>query len=572
MTQVSHRLSTTVSSWLRNVPWRYTSSALTLCILGLGVSVVLLVQPAPSTFTEGWSAPREIDEVRLNRPHRAAMDRQDHIHLAWQKQVDHKLVAFYARLDRHGQLIGEPIRLSSLDADAENVALVLTSDNVPLCFWIEKGHGDDSQRLMMARPGTGESPQILLTSPAVMRDLTATADVGDEQDLVFLAWSDNRQGLYDIYVTILDSQGNPSVSERRVTDTGTDLVFQPTLAAGGGVVHLVYFFSEVFHQNLVHQACDVAGEPLTGPQVLERAPRSRDSVQRGYPLLAVADADGRLRLYESLGSLVRQTKIDKDGTVVQSAEPLLSDSHYYAQVNLARVPDQHWLVWTTLRRSSDVRFQVYAALLDEAGRLQEATRLTFASSSALWPVMLLDGKGGQHVIWQQGTEPSIYQMMYINNLDPAPISIWQRLGFAGDRGGWNFLLILAGSIILAVILLLLNVWQLATAWAVTALGLQITRRVGAIPHASRVVWTVLLAALFLAVRPEADMLGQMPIDVAGATHWVMGAVASAVVVYVGRIWQDRLHSILIWAGMAGLWLWIYYFLNSILILREGFAV
>lgn len=569
MTNTGHRLLTTVSSWLRNRLSRYAWLALTLFILGLGVLVVLLVQPSPLTFTEGWSAPQGIDEVKLGHSHRAAMDRQDHIHLVWQKEVGRKLVAFYARLDQHGQFVDEPIRLSDANVNAENVAVVLTSEDAPLCFWIEKGHEDGSQRLMMARPEAGESPHIVSTSPKIMRDLTVTSD---EQGRAFLAWSDNRLGLYDIWMAALDGEGNLSF-ERQVTDTGTAFVFQPALAAGGGIVHLLYFSDEVIHQDLVHRIYSIAGEALTEPQVLERVSQMGSSTPQGYPLLAVTEADGQLRLYESLGSMVRLRRIGRDGQVVQPAESFLRGSQYYSEVNFARRGEQQWLVWADLRRESPDRFQVYIAPLDEAGRVEKETRLTFATTSALWPMMLLDSGGGQHVIWQQSMGPYAYQLMYINNLDSARISVWQRLGFSGVAGGWIFALALAQSAILAVITAFINIWRPAIAWAVTALAFLIVRRVERVkPYVNVVAWVVLLTVLFVIVRPQTKTLGQAPIDIAGAAHWVMGAAASVMVLYLGRVWRHAFRGILIWAGMAALWLWVYYFLNLTLILREGFAI
>jgi hypothetical protein len=569
MTNAYDRLLTAVSSWLQNRLPRYAWLAVTLFILGLGVLVVLLVQPSPITFTEGWSAPQGIDEVKLGHPHRAAMDRQDHIHLVWQKEVGRKLVAFYARLDQHGQFVYDPIRLSDANVNTENVAVALTSEDDPLCFWIAKGHEDGLQRLMMARPEAGEPPHIVSTSPKIMRDLTVTSD---EQGRAFLAWSDNRQGLYDIYMAALDGEGGLSI-ERQVTDTGEAFVFQPALAAGGDVVHLIYFSDEVIHEDLIHRTYNAAGEPLTEPQVLERVSQVGDSAQQGYPLLAVTEADGQLCLYESLGPMVRQRKIGKDGAVVLPAEPLMSGSQYYSEVNLARREEQQWLIWADLRRESPERFQVYTAPLDETDHVGEEIRLTFVTTSALWPVMLLDSGGGQHIIWQQSIGPYAYQLMYINNLYPARISAWQRLGFPGVAGGWTFLLALAQSAILAVITTFINIWRPAIAWAVTALVFLIVRRVERVrPYINVVAWAVLLVVLFVIVRPQTKTLGQMPIVVVGAAHWVMGIVASATVLYLGRVWRDEFRGIVIWGGMAGLWLWLYYFLNLTLILREGFAI
>jgi hypothetical protein len=556
------------------VPSRYGPLAVALCILGLGVFVVLLVQPSPLTFTEGWSVPQGIDDVRAGYPHRAAADRQGRIHLAWEKQVNRKDVAFYARLDRYGELIADPIRLLDPNVKAENVALALTGDDTPLCFWIEKGHEDGTQRLVMARPEAGGPSQILSVSSKIMRDLAVTSD---EEGRVFLAWSDNRQGLYEIYMTVFAPQGDLAVNERQVTDTGSDFVFEPSLAVGGGVVHLVYFADKVIDQEFVHRAYDITGEPLTEPQVLERVSQAAMTMggakPTSYPVLAVAEPEGQLRLYESLGSLVRQRKIDQNGTVVLPPEPFLSGSRYYSQVNLARTKGRQWVIWADLRWDSGDRFQVYIAPLDEAGHAEEETRLTFATTSALWPVMVSDDEGGQHVIWQQNVGPYAQQLMYINDLTPARISTWQRLGFSGVGGAWSFLLALTQSAILAVITAFINIWRPAIAWAVTVLVLQITRRVDAVkPYVNVVAWGVLFMVLFVIVRPETKTLGQVPIDVAAAAHWVMGAFASAIVLYLGRVWRSAFRSIFMWAGMAVLWLWVYYFLNLTLILREGFAI
>jgi len=574
MTNAEKSLLAAMSVWFRDLSLRYGSLTLALGILGLGVLVVLLMQPSPLTFAEGWSATREIDTVDLGHPHRAVIDRQDRIHLVWQKKVGRKRVAFYTSLDRHGQLLDDPIRLSDPDLNAENVAVVLANDDAPLCFWIEKGQEGKPQRLMMARPGKGVSAQVVSASPKIMRDLAVAQD---QEGRIFLVWSDNRQGLYDIYMAALNGEGNFSFTERQVTDSKKTFVFQPTLAAGKGIVHLAYFADKVVDQELVHQAYDEAGEPLTEPQVLEQVSQAAVNLgggaQNSYPLLAITEANGQLRLYESLGPMVRQRKIGRDGATVLPPEPLLNSSQYYSQVSLARTKEGEWLIWADLRQGSGDRFQVYTAPLDKAGQVEEIKRLTFVTSSALWPVMVMDSTGGQHVIWQQSTGPYVYRMMYINNLDPARISAWQRLGFSGIGGGWSFLLALAESAILSIITAFINIWRPAIAWAVTALGLQITRRIDAArPYATVVAWVVLLTALFMIVRPEIKTLGQEPIAIAGTIHWIMGAVASAVVLYAGRRWQTKFHGILIWAGIASLWLVVYYFLNITLILRQGFAV
>jgi hypothetical protein len=539
----------------------------------VGLLLTLLVQPSPLTFAEGWSTSHGIDHVRLGRAHQAAVDGENRIHLVWLKQVDRKLAAFYGQLDRHGQLLGQAVRLSSPDANAENVALALTGEEAPLVLWLEKGDPGEPQRLMMAQPTTGTSPRELSLSPKIMRDLAVT---GDHEGHTFAVWSDNRQGMYDLYVTVLDAQSNPVVNERRITDSGQDLVFEPAVAAGDGVVHVVYFYDATTDQLLVHQAVDPSGEPLTPPLVLERVSQVATDLgsgqQQTYPLLAVAEPGGTLWLYESLGGTVRQRKIDRDGQVTLPPEPLLSSRHI-SQVNLARQGGQRWLVWAGLDASGSDRFQVYAAPLDEAGQVGKQTRISFATTSALWPVMVLDGDGGQHVIWQQNAGPYAYQLMYVNNLDPARISLWQRLGFPGIGGQWTLVFAIAESTLLALITAFLRIWRAAIAGGVTTLAVFLLRRSKRFKvYASATAWVVLLAALLIVARPEAKTLGHMPVFVTPAAHWVMALAATALTLYLGYVWRGVFYSILIWAGLAGVWMWAYYFLNITLILREGFAI
>lgn len=575
MTNTRNRVVAAVSSRLRDVRSRYGALLITMLLLALGVLVVLLVQPAPQTFAEGWSSPQVIEQVRLGKLHRAVMDSQDNIHLVWLKQVGRKLVAHYARLDQYGQWIVDPIPLSDPDANAEDAALALTSDDAPLAYWIEKAGEDVPQRLMMARPGTGEPPQVISASPRILRDLAVATD---EQGSIFLVWSDNREGLYDIYMTAFDSRGNLTLNERRVTNSGKAFVYDPVLAAAGGTVHLIYFSDQVVREYLMYEALTTTGEALAEPQVLEQVEQMAqqlggENTQLDFQLTAVAEIDGQLHLYESLGPLVRLRKIDQDAQTVPPSEPLLMGSRYYSQVNVVRGEEGEWLVWADTRQRDQERFQVYAAPLDDAGALEEETRLTYSLSSALWPVMLLDSGGGRHLIWQQAAGPYTYELMYINDLEPARISVWQRLGFTGDDGGLSFLVAVVQSAVFAVITTVLNVWRLAIAWAVTALAYLVLRRIDAVrPYIKIITWCVLLLTLFVIARPETETLGQMPVAIADAAHWAMCAVASAIVLYLGWVWREEFHGVLIWAGVVGLWLWLYYFLNLTLILREGFAV
>jgi hypothetical protein len=127
--------------------------------------------------------------------------------------------------------------------------------------------------------------------------------------------------------------------------------------------------------------------------------------------------------------------------------------------------------------------------------------------------------------------------------------------------------------LLALITAFLRIWRVAIAGGVTTLAVFLLRRSERLKaYANAAAWVVLLVALLIVARPEARTLGHMPIIVAPAAHWVMVFAATALTLYLGYVWRGVFHSILIWAGLAGVWMWAYYFLNITLILREGFAI
>ena len=137
--------------------------------------------------------------------------------------------------------------------------------------------------------------------------------------------------------------------------------------------------------------------------------------------------------------------------------------------------------------------------------------------------------------------------MYTNDLDPARVAAWQRLGFPGDGGALSLILALVEGVLLAVITVALNGWRLAIAWVAAVLALQIARRIQAArPHTKGLTWIVLLIALVVIIRPEIKTLGQNPIVVTpesirpGVTYYDPGG--HVLVVYrvdaaTGDIWM-----------------------------------
>ncbi|MBN1937178.1 MAG: hypothetical protein JW934_21140 [Anaerolineae bacterium] len=567
-------ISNYVRVWFKARVAQYGPYLFALCILVAGLLFVLLVQPAPPSFAEGWSASRSVDEVKAQYPQQMVIDRDDQIHLAWIKPVDRRSVAFYARLDRYGQLLDGPVQLSTSDVNVEDIQIALTEDGHPLCFWLEKGRADGIQALIKAHPGDGRALEALVTSLEMMRDLTLA--VQKETGHIFLVWSGSGGRLYELYLTALNADGTPLLSAYRLTDNGSVFVFEPAIFVAGDVLHMAYFAESPTEQNLVYQAFGVDGVPLVEPSILSRvqqggsSPLGKSSNAESYPIAMMAGDEGQVYLYESLGETVQYRLIDRLGQVVQPPVPLLTGQRY-GWLDLV-ADGEKLLVWTGLPYGDDTRAQIYAMALDSSGRLAGAPeRVTFLSSSAFLPSAVIDSQGGRHVVWQQSAGPYRFELAYTNDLDPAPVSIWQRLGFGG--GGWSLSLALAEGVLLAVFTAFLNLWRGAVAGLLAAGAIQIGRRWAAFSrYADATARGLLILTFALLMRPAAQTLGQGPVEIVPAAHWLMILAASALVLYLSRIWKEAFLSLWTWGGMAGLWLWAYYFLNTVLILRQGFAI
>lgn len=567
-------VSALLRAWFQTHMAQYGPCLFAVCILAVGLLLALLIQPAPPSFVEGWSMPRSVDEVNAQYPQQMIVDRDDRIHLVWLKPVGRRPVAFYARLDRHGQLLDGPTQLSASDVNAQNIHIALGSDGRLLCFWLEKGRADGTQALMMVQPDDGKGPDALVTSLEVMRDLTLA--VQEETGHIFLVWSGSDNNLYELYLTVLNADGTPFLSAHRLTDSGSVFVFEPAILVAENVLHIVYFAESPIEQNLTYQIFGVDGMPLAGPSILSQAQRGGSTPVGGsggaasYPLAALSNGEGQVCLYESPGEMIRYRCFDRLGQVVQPLETL-STGQRYGWIDLV-AGETGLMVWTGLPYGDDARAQIYAAALDSSGRLAgEPKRVTFSLASAFSPSAVIDSQGGRHVVWQQSAGAYRFELVYANDLDPAPVSIWQRFGFGG--GGWSLALALVESTLLAVFTAFLNLWRGAVAGLLAAGAILSGRRWTALGrYASVTAWGLFFFAFVLLMRPTTQTLGQRPLEIVPAAHWLMVLTASALVLYLGHVWREAFFSLWIWGGIAGLWLWAYYFLNTVLILRQGFAI
>jgi hypothetical protein len=549
----------------------YLTLGLAILIVACGFVAVLIVQPAPPAYAEGWSEALSVSEASADAPPQMAIDDRDRLHLLWHRRDDRASTVWTAQMDAQGTLVTDPKRLSDLGVKAEGASLAQIGTGIPLAFWIEKGHEDGLQRLVMARLADEPEVRELSRSPKIMRDLAVTTN--QETNQVFVAWSDSRTGLYEIYICGLDGQGQERFLDRPLTESGTDFVLRPVLAAAGDTLHLLYLSDKVIDIDLMVQTYTLDGEPVSAPRALESMSQSAVSLggNQGGPqdrtLIAVAGGDGTLSLYEAMGPAIQYRPL---GGPVRT---ILSGDGPYSHLQLVPDATTTWMTWTGSPGSRGDRLQVYVGQWTASQTVEHPSRVTYRPNSALWPALALDSRGEKHLLWLEGTGNYRYQLFYANTLTSSPPTGLERLGFVRGVGGWSLALAVAEGLLLGLITTVLRIWRAGLAWGVAAGVLLVAWRTRlSTPNRQLLVGLFLCAALVALAQPEAQTLGQSPIAVSPAAHWAMIAFATLLTGFLGWTWREALRSIWTWAGLAGIWFWGYYWLNVVLILREGFAI
>ncbi len=532
-----------------------------LTILAAGIAAVLLIQPPPLTYTVGWSPSRPLDEILLGRRYQALVDENDVVHLLWPKRAERVEQVFYAQIDDQGRLISGPTQLSRPGFKSIDPSMVFTSEGKVACFWLEL---EEARRVVMRE--VGQEPVTLKGTPNVMRDAVS---VGDGEGHIFVAWSEMIESNFDIHLLGLDERGEVVLPERLLSQE-PGFAFQPTIAVGGGVIHLVYFDDEVTYEEALYRPFDWEGHPLAQPRVLTRLTQATDVGTQGYPVTLKADPRGALYLLESLQGAVRYTKIGPRGEDLVTPRIILMNGTHGSHIDMELKGRTLQLTWAE-DRSGRGRFQIYSVILDQEGNLMsQESQLTHSPSSAVWPVMVTDHKGRRHLFWQEALGPYTFALMYSNDINPLTPSLWQRLGFPS---GSSFLYTIGLAAMMSILSTILNSWRLIIAWLASILFLFVVDRLEVKKAESPAsIFLVILVTLALIVRPISTVIGFPPLALVPAAPWLLLATATLLTLYIAYLWRKELTDIFRWAGITILWGYAYYFLNVLLILRGGLSL
>lgn len=535
----------------------YLPIAVISLILAAGTAVSLIVQPPSPVYAAGWSESRPINSVECNSPYQAVIDGQDHIHLVWQKEVDTKQV-FYAQIDFRGELIVEPTRLSHQGLEAEKPSMILADDGVAVLLWIERD--TVSTRLLIGR--MEDVPKVLATSTTFMEGAALSADsIGN----VYVIWTDRRQGSYEVNLAKLDGLGKGIFTDRRLT-TSPVFKYEPTIVANRDRLHVLYFEDNGFSRQLIHQMFSPDGDPTTEPKPIIGGKSRGDDI----PIAINSDDKDNLYLFGVRWDKAFYTKIDSRGREIIPSRPVLTDIPDYSQMSLATDDGLLELIWTATVRYKP-QLQIYHIQFDTQGNpLSQATRLTYSHTSAWKPIILTDREKGKHLLWQQHSDNQTCSLMYMNSIYPTPVSNWQRLGFSRQNGWLNLLYVLGTSLFMAIVAVVIN----AGKFLIVGTAILISCRVVASPLDLKSLWiplVVIVVVLGITIHPISNLLGQSPVDITQASHWVFFSTATLVILYAVWTWQIEPSNALAWGGVSLSWLYIYYFFNTVLFLRETFA-
>jgi len=532
-----------------------------LVILAAGIAAVLLIQPPPLTYTVGWSSSRPLDAILLGQGYQALVDGNDVIHLLWPKRVERVEQVFYAQIDDQGRFISGPTQLSRPEIKSIDPSMVLTSEDKVACFWLEL---EEARRVVMRV--VGQEPVTLKETPNVIRDALS---VGDGEGHIFVAWSEMVESNFDIHLLGLD-EGGEVVFPERLLSQEPGFAFQPAIAVGGGVIHLVHFDDEVTYEEALYRPFDMDGRPLAQPRVLTRVTQASGLGMEGYPVTLKADPRGALYLLESLPGEVRYTKIGPRGEDLVTPRIILMGGTHDSHIDMEVRGRTLQLTWAE-ERSGGRRFQIYSATLDQEGNIiGQESRLTHSPSSAVWPVMVTDHKGRRHLFWQEALGPYTFALMYKNDIYSLTPSLWQQLGFPS---GSSFLYTIGFAAMMSILTTMLNSWRFIVAWLVSILFPFAVDRLEVKKAKSPVfIFLVMLLTLALIVRPVSAVIGTPPLDLVPAAPWLFLATATLLTLYIAYLWQEELTDIFRWAGITILWGYSYYFLNVLLILREGLGL
>jgi hypothetical protein len=528
-------------------------------IILISLTLALVAQPPPLTFATGWSAPQQLTFIDLRDTHTVLLAPNNTFQLAWAHQENNVSQIFTGRLDLRGVWVEPPKRISKTGVHSISPQLAQLADGSAVVAYLEKS---TPSGLVVAR-GSGE-PLRVVAAVGDMRQLIA---VGIDQMLT-LAWSENREAqpyVYSTNVTWRDSTPTAGATQRINPEAA--LATLPYFVLHGERVEAFYFTDDNKYVDLRMASLRASGERATDPAVLSH--RTQTGSTGPYPIAAASDDKGNVYLFESLGN-VHLTRFAANGARLDAQPIVLERVRSASAVDVKSVGATLWVSWSEARRGKAAQIFVRPFTLD-GKPLAAETRLTFTSAGAFQPHWFMDNAGAPHLFWVENISDSDAALFYANTAQPAAVSVWQRLGFAGASPFANMLFTIAAAFMYAIPLLIAFSWRVGLVMIVIVIAYRV-RFIQASTYHNLIWFAILIVAELVFSAPTQELLSQPAVALSGLSHWAFSVAATAVTLWTTWQWRNELSDQLRWPALAFIWSYMYYWLNALILLREAYSV
>lgn len=254
-----------------------------------------------------------------------------------------------------------------------------------------------------------------LTSSGATNDYYPSLGV-DGLGNIHIAWTDERNGNWEIYYTKLDNDGNTLVEDTRLTSEINESLY-PSLALDYlGNVHIAWNDFRDGNWEVYYTQLNNNGNTIVDDKRLTYTIKAT-----WYPMPSIA-VDGLNNVHISWHSWgvenceLYYMKLDKNGNVLVSDKRLTNaiDDSRSSDLGIDKLGNVH-ITWEDRRNGY---WEIYYTKLDNGGNtIINDKRLTFDNSIVRNPSLGVDGGGNVHIAWSDFREgnPRIYYTKLDNN-------------------------------------------------------------------------------------------------------------------------------------------------------------
>jgi hypothetical protein len=140
--------------------------------------------------------------------------------VAWVDNRDGNNEIYFARLQADGSVDGAEIRVTNNDADSGGPSLVWTGSEYGLAWHDSRDGNPEIYFVRLNAAGAVQGVPIRVSNAA---DLSLFPSLVFNDNGFGVAWEDNRDGAFEIYMSTLDTAGAAVADELRLTNAGTSI-------------------------------------------------------------------------------------------------------------------------------------------------------------------------------------------------------------------------------------------------------------------------------------------------------------------------------------------------------------